>query len=129
MTFSKALDAWILSEEDHPVNHAILCYLKEHAMGSSNAKSWNKISSALGLTISKNTFQQGLLKKSREGNLFIGSNDHGESSGYFIIDDAKDAEIMMCWYRRRIAVEQRHLDHLMMLNQAAGLGPIPIGRD
>ena len=98
-------------------------------MGSGNAKSWNKISEALGLTITKNTFQQGLLKRSREGNLFIGSNDHGDSSGYFIIDDAKDVEIMMCWYRKRIAVEQRHLDHLMMLHKSANLGWIPIGRD
>lgn len=98
-------------------------------MGSGNAKSWNKISEALGLTITKNTFQQGLLKRSREGNLFIGSNDHGESSGYFIIDTEKDAEIMMCWYRKRIAVEQRHLDHLMMLADAARLSPIPIGQD
>jgi hypothetical protein len=123
MNFAKAIDEWIDSEKNHTVNHAILCYLKRHALGSQNAKSWKEITAALGISMSKNSFQQGLLKNSRNGNLFIGSNDHGESSGYFLINSQKDAEVMMSWYVRRISVENRHLDHIRSLCRKTKFGP------
>jgi hypothetical protein len=123
MNFSKAIDEWIEAEEHNPINRSILKFLRSHCMGSQNAKSWRVITGALGLSISKNTFQQGLLKKSRNGNLFIGSNDHGVSSGYFLINSQQDAEIMMAWYVKRIAVEKRHLSHIRSLCKKTKFGP------
>jgi hypothetical protein len=93
----------------------ILDYLLENGVGRHNAQPWSAIETHLekrGKTIRQQTFQQGLLKKSRECSLFIGSNDHGEGRGYFLIQDREDAEIIRNWYQRRIQVEQEHLDHL-----------------
>ena len=59
--------------------------------------------------------KQGLLKQSRTGEVFIGSNDHEPCKGYFLIQDKEDAEVMKRWYEKRIGIEQGHLDHLKRL--------------
>jgi hypothetical protein len=97
------------------VERCILAFLLANAVGRHNAVTWPTIEKHLqrhGHSIRQQTFQQGLLKQSREGSVFIGSNDHGEGRGYFLIQDREDAEVMRVWYLRRIQVEQGHLDQL-----------------
>lgn len=96
----------------------ILEFLIKNATGRHNAQPWSALEAHLthhGVTIRQQTFQQGLLKRSREGQLFIGSNDHGVGRGYFLIQDKEDAEVMRQWYLRRIQVEQGHLNQLVAL--------------
>jgi len=96
----------------------ILEYLFKNALGRANSKTWSDIDTYLkqnGVKIRQQTFQQGLLKKSREGEIFIGSNDHGLGRGYFLIQDKADAEIMRQRYQHRIQVEQEHLNQLEAL--------------
>lgn len=97
------------------VERRILEFLLENGVGRHNAQTWPTIDHHLrrhGHTVRQQTFQQGLLKQSREASVFIGSNDHGVGQGYFLIQDREDAEVMRRWYLRRIQVEQGHLDHL-----------------
>jgi len=79
----------------------ILNYLIRNAVGSSNAKSWEQIHAYLvskKIKYEKGSFQQGLLKNTRESDSFIGSYDHGSQAGYFIINTQLDAELMRDWY-------------------------------
>jgi hypothetical protein len=97
------------------VERCILQFLLANALGRHNAVTWPTIKRHLerhGHSSRQQTFQQGLLKQSREGSVFIGSNDHGVGQGYFLIQDKEDAEVMRGFYRRRIAVEQGHLTQL-----------------
>jgi len=97
------------------VERLILEFLLQHGVGRHSAQVWSAVEQHLhehGHTIRQQTFQQGLLKQSREGAIFIGSNDHGDSRGYFLIQDKEDAEVMRRWYRRRIEVEKAHLAQL-----------------
>ena len=96
----------------------ILEFLIENGVGHLNAQPWSAIESHLktnGISIRQQTFQQGLLKRSRAGDLFIGSNDHEPGRGYFLIVDKQDAQVMRDWYTRRIQVETEHLRHLDQL--------------
>jgi len=70
--------------------------------------------------MSQQTFQQGILKRTRECDLFIGSNDHGIAKGYFLIQDQADAEIMRDWYAKRINVEVARLKNLRAQALAVG---------
>lgn len=68
--------------------------------------------------MSQQAFQQTVLKETRSNNIFIGSNDHGKSRGYFLIENDQDAQIMRDWYQNRINKELtnlQHLDALMVL--------------
>jgi|SRR5262245_3508898 len=119
-SFYNCIDDAILSEPSL-VGKEILRYLKKNAMGAKNAKSWNQIArhlKTLGVSISKNTFQQTTLKRTREGSLFIGSTDRGDTPGYFIICDRMDAGVMIAWYEKRIQIEHDRYKHLMELTQS-----------
>jgi hypothetical protein len=51
----------------------ILEYLFKNALGRANSKTWSDIDTYLkqhGVKIRQQTFQQGLLKRSREGNFY-----------------------------------------------------------
>jgi hypothetical protein len=97
------------------VERCILEFLLANAVGRHKAVTWPTVKQHLeqhGHSARQQTFQQGLLKQSREGSVFIGSNDHGVGQGYFLIQDKEDAEVMRRFYRRRIEVEQGHLTQL-----------------
>jgi hypothetical protein len=106
----------------------ILEFLLQNGIGRHNAQTWATLDKHLrqnGHHIRQQAFQQGLLKRSRESSVFIGSNDHGEGRGYFLIQDREDAELMRQWYCRRIQVEQEHLDQLDRLIQKHFAGAAP----
>lgn len=116
MSFLPAAKALLSSMKPGKPRYEILCYLINNAVGSLNAKSWDEIENHLKskkLSCRKQTFQQGLLKDSREGESFIGSNDHGAQRGYFIIDSKLDAELMKNWYLNRIKTEKQRVDNLV----------------
>jgi hypothetical protein len=73
------------------------------------------ISKNTGIASDNRPFSKGLLKKTREGSIYIASNDHGDGRGYFLIQDGEDAEVMQRWYLRRIQVEREHLAQLDQL--------------
>jgi hypothetical protein len=90
-------------------------YLLANGRGRSRAQPWRNIQAHLranGILMSQQAFQQSVLKETRSNNIFIGSNDHGKSRGYFLIEDDQDAQIMRDWYDRRIRKEQANLNHL-----------------
>jgi|GEM_PF-1629526 len=99
----------------------ILDFLLANGVGRANAQPWASISAELnrhGFDWRLQKFQQGLLKVSREGDMYIGSNDHGPFKGYFIISERADANLMAEWYRKRMATEQSRLDNLEgLINQ------------
>lgn len=96
----------------------ILDFLLANGVGRANAQPWRAIQQELadhGFDWRLQTFQQGLLKQTREGDMYIGSNDHLPYRGFFLIADREDAELMAEWYRRRMAAEQTRLDNLQVL--------------
>ena len=118
MPFVSAAQNYALTLQAGSNERLILEYLFKNALGRANSKTWSDIDTYLkqnGVKIRQQTFQQGLLKKSREGEIFIGSNDHGLGRGYFLIQDKADAEIMRQRYQHRIQVEQEHLNQLEAL--------------
>ena len=115
MSFVSATENLLSHYPEDAPERILLTYLLNNAVGRENAKPWRIIEGVLaqnGHDWRVQKFQQGLLKKSREGQAYIASNDHGEFRGYFIIDERADAELMADWYRERIATEQQRLDHL-----------------
>lgn len=101
----------------------ILDYLLSNAIGRANAKPWKLISAHLathGISIAQQTFQQGLLKESRENDIFIASTDHGRSKGYYLIEEPDDATLMKDWYENRISAEQARLENLMRIARSKG---------
>ena len=120
MPFLSSVQESVIHYTEGTPERIILDYLLAHGVGRANAQPWSAIEAELsryGFEWRLQTFQQGLLKASREGDMYIGSNDHGEYRGYFIIADRKDAELMADWYKRRISVEQSRLDNLTNLMQ------------
>lgn len=82
------------------IEHILYRYLFRNAVGRTNVKTWGAIKahlSASGHTLSKTGFQQGILKRSRAGTIFIASHDNGPYRGYFLIDSQQDAELMRDW--------------------------------
>lgn len=93
----------------------VLDFLIVNGVGRMNAQPWGVLEAYLssnGVSMTQQRFQQGILKQTRENDVFIGSNDHGRSRGYFLIDTIQDAEMMRDWYQRRIDTEQNRLDNL-----------------
>lgn len=120
MPFLSAVQSHVQALPPGSADRLILEFLLANAVGRHNAQPWSALEAYLkrhGVSIRQQTFQQGLLMKSREGQLFIGSNDHGVGRGYFLIQDREDAEVIRQWYLRRIQVEQGHLDQLQALIQ------------
>jgi hypothetical protein len=113
-----SLLAAVQAKASHPrtsvIHKCILDFLIANAVGSANAQPWEVIENHLnanGYSITKKTFQQGLLKSSRENGYFIGSFDHG-ARGYFIINNKHDAELMRDWYLARISTEKARITAL-----------------
>lgn len=93
----------------------VLEYLLANAVGCLNACPWVKIDAHLkanGISLTREQFQQSILAETRAGDIFIGSNDHGTSRGYFLIQDEQDARVAREFYVRRIAAQQTNLDRL-----------------
>ena len=93
----------------------VLEYLRDNAVGYLNAKPWGDIEAHLianNIRMSQTKFQQTVLKESRGGDIFIGSNDHGVGKGYFLIKDESDAKIAREFCSRRIAAQQANLTNL-----------------
>jgi hypothetical protein len=116
--FYEAAKLEVLKRPETDPMRVALEYLLKRACGSKNSKPWPNLSSWLsenGIEMSKKQFQQTVLKKSRSNGVFIGSNDSGESRGYFIIVTKEDALVMRDFYLKRIAAEKRNLDSLNRL--------------
>ena len=99
----------------------ILEYMLRHAVGMQNSKPWSVIQDELdnhGIGMTQTKFQQTILAQTRSGDIFIASNDHGRSRGYFLIQDRADAFAMRNWYEARIAAEQANLTNLNNLIHA-----------
>src|SRR5205085_2669564 len=98
----------------------LLNYLLENGVGSENAKTWGelkKVLSRYNLSMTKRGFQTEVISTRKPtSQIFIGSGQ----SGYFIIKDAADAEVMATFYRGRIASESGHLKHLIDLMTQTG---------
>ena len=70
--------------------------------------------------MSRNVFQQ--QHTDRQGDIFVGSNDHGEVRGYFLIQDLQDAQIMRGWYENRMAATRANMDNLdRLIDEAFGV--------
>ena len=96
----------------------ILEILLKEAVGIENAKPWEAIEKKLrarNVRITLQSFQQTILKETRQDDIFIGSNDREPGKGYFIIKDFRDAETMQGFYERRIASENANLEKLKRL--------------
>jgi hypothetical protein len=127
MPFEDSLIAFTESFPEGTVGRVVMEYLSEHAVGRANAKPWSAIESHIiseGYDLTHGGFQQGILKRSRDKNqlnkLFIGSNDHGDCRGYYIITEAEDAYVMHRWYAGRLKKEQARVRYLESLIQEAG---------
>mgnify|MGYP000850243332 CR=1 FL=1 len=100
----------------------ILEVMLEHCVGRENAKNWGELETLFeqrGIHVSRNAFQQ--QHTDRQGDIFIGSNDRGEVSGYFLIQDLQDALIMRNWYENRMAATQANMDNLeRLIDEAFG---------
>lgn len=120
--FFEAFDEFVESTQSQ-TERLILLYLWLYAMGSANAKPWAWIAEWLagkGHRMTKQCFQQGLLKRSREGRLFIGSTDTGPRPGYFLIASADDVAVAAEFYHRRIDRQCESLRWLEKLGKEYG---------
>ena len=96
----------------------LLKFLLDNAVGKSNAKPWPVIESYLkanNISMTQRRFQQGILKHSRENEVFIGSKSHGKAKGYYLIHTYDDAKAMLDWYIKRRDVEQNRINNLKAL--------------
>ena len=115
MPFAQSAKLRIASLQSKSPEKLILEFLLLNALGAKNAQPWRLIKNHLeshGIQLSQQAFQQGILKETREGDIFIGSNDHGASKGYFLISSAQDAKTMKEWYSNRINSEKARLANL-----------------
>jgi hypothetical protein len=123
MSFSNAARLFASTLPPGSAKYEIMHFLITNAVGSSNAVPWSSIEAHLesvGIKMSQQSFQHGLLADTRSLPCFIGSYDKGKRKGYFIIDDIFDAELMRDWYLARMAKEQYHLDKLRSAAQLVG---------
>jgi len=123
MPFLASAEALVAQLRPRDPMRVLLQYLLENAVGHANAKPWSAIERhfiATNIQMNKEQFQQSLLKASREGDIFIGSNDHNPGRGYFLIETQQDAEIAREFYARRIRVQETHLNHLEALVRQRG---------
>ncbi len=121
MPFVAAAKAKIRQLPANDPTRIVLEFMLKHAVGIQNAKSWRMLSDELedhAIHMTREQFQQTILKSTREGDIFIGSNDHGPGRGYFLIQDKGDASTMQDFYEKRIAAEEAHLTNLKRLISA-----------
>ncbi|TSA40781.1 MAG: hypothetical protein D4R57_01445 [Verrucomicrobiales bacterium] len=115
MAFLKSANEEINRLQNGTPKKLVLEYLRDNAVGYANAKPWGDIEAHLdgkGVRMSQTKFQQTILKESRSGDVFIGSNDHGVGRGYFLIKDESDAKIAREFSARRIAAQVANLTNL-----------------
>mgnify|MGYP007051750980 CR=1 FL=1 len=123
MPFLETADTRIEMLPRRDPERIVLQFLRNHAVGHASAKPWRVLSAHLerrGIYMTQQAFQQGILKRTRESNIFIGSNDHGRSRGYYLFADIADAEVMRDWYAKRISTECARLRNLRRQAAAAG---------
>ncbi len=118
--FTNALPTLIDEAEPGSIEKSILTLLSGQARGRKNAMPWREISAFITDFLgfkgkSKNWFQNGMVNKSRKGDLFIGSC----RKGFFLIETLEDAQEAEKTYVERIAQEQAHLDQLRRLKHDA----------
>jgi len=96
-----------------------LDYMLGNAVGHANATPMQNIIDHLasnGCPMSREQFQQTILKQTRETDVFIGSS----TSGLYLIETIDDARAARDFYENRIQAEQTHLDTLRQLAQQQG---------
>ena len=112
MPFVDAARALVQRLPPSDTTRVVLEYLLRHGVGRANARPWNNIEQYLnahGINMSQTQFQQTILKETRSGDIFIGSNDRGTGRGYFLIKDKADAVLTREFYIRRITAERANL--------------------
>lgn len=95
-----------------------LQYLDQKGRGRTQARTWKEIRAELArhnIEMTREEFQQTLLKRTRGGDIFIGSNDQPPYRGFFLIVDEQDAEIAREFYCRRIHTQETNLKRLEKL--------------
>lgn len=129
-TFIAAAQRELETLDPHDPDRIILAYLLRNAIGLANAKTWPKIQEHLREHRITNfrcqAFQNGLLRRSREGDFYIGSTDKGGSNGrggYYIINGKEDVYIMWKWFRKRMEKENERCEHLLNLAKERNLLP------
>jgi hypothetical protein len=121
MPFTDAAKAKVKELPPGDRTRVVLEVLLKYAVGIENAQPWPAIERRLRklkIPLTLQTFQQTILKTTRQGDIFIGSNDHEPGKGYFLIKDKKDAETMRKFYEKRIASEKANLKKLNRLIEA-----------
>src|ERR1041385_8732958 len=119
MPFVEAARAQVAELPKGDRTRIVLEFLLARAVGQQRAIPWPKIRDFLlrrGHRLSKNSFQQGILKQTRESAVFIGSGKRG----YYLIADADDAREMRDFYLERIASERQRLTRLRRLARECG---------
>lgn len=124
MSLLNAVYAKILSLDEGTRDRLVLEFLFNNAVGHEKAVSGKKIVEHLesnGIVATKNDIQNGIVKESRseEADFFIGSC----RDGFFVIDTATDAKVMLDFYDTRIAAEQTNRWHLFNQTTRAGIAP------
>src|SRR4051812_20579641 len=78
MPFLDAAKNYVNSLKAGSTERLVLEFLLKNGVGHKNTQPWSTIENHLqknGIFVRQQTFQQGLLKRSRSGDVFIGSND------------------------------------------------------
>lgn len=129
-TFIAAAQRELETLDPHDPDRIILAYLLRNAIGLANAKTWPKIQEHLRehriTNIRCQAFQNGLLRRSREGDFYIGSTDRGGTNGhggYFIIETQEDVFAMWKWFTDRMEVEEDRIGHLLELAEERKMMP------
>ncbi len=107
VNFVEAAKTYLKTLVPGEVEHAILSYLLQSAVGMENAKNWKQISQHLkkhGHKLTKNKFQNNLLQSSRKSLFFIGSG----CKGFFLFSSKHDVHSTLQFYDTRIATESSH---------------------
>jgi len=122
MPFSNSIAQEIAGLDQRDPYRILLENMRLEALGRNNSKAFGVIEAELaqrGVNVTQTQFQQTLLKKSRGGQVFIGSTDHGPHRSYFLIETPDDAEVAREFYRRRIHDQQVNLNLLEDLMRQA----------
>jgi hypothetical protein len=109
------------SRNTSPLLRATLRYMLANSVGQRHATPIDTIIRHLnsrGFQINREQFQHQVLVPSREGTLYIASFGHFGRGGIYLIETREDTKPMISFYKRRIAKERQHLNHLVDLCDA-----------
>lgn len=110
----ESIDRILESIDSDSSHHAVLSYLRKHALGHKNAKPWKQILAHLknlGFKMSKNAFQTGLLQASRKYGFFVASC----ANGFYLPKNASDFLPYESFMEKRIEGEQANLNEAKRL--------------